>query len=121
MTIVGEYTQIVNVRFDQVCFARAPHDTVIEGAAEEFREDGNDVESHWGLSYRNTHCAGHRWSYFVHVNRLCQSGLREVSLRCAARPDPHARKYPAPAESVFRHYLQHLARHPTQPPTMAFP
>ena len=42
---------------------------VIEWASEEFRENGNDVESHWGLSYRNTQCMGQLQGIRLHVNR----------------------------------------------------
>ena len=58
MTIVREGAQIVNVSFDQIRFACAAHDAVIQRAGEELREYGDEIEAHWDLSYRTTRRVG---------------------------------------------------------------
>ena len=47
MAVVGEIAQVVDVRFDQACFAGAANDAVVERAGEEFGEDCDEVEAHW--------------------------------------------------------------------------
>jgi hypothetical protein len=41
------------MRFDQPPLARTPHDSVIERAAEKFRENRDEIEPHRQQSYPN--------------------------------------------------------------------
>src|SRR5271155_743667 len=83
MTIVRERAQIMNVRLDQIRFACAAHDTVIERTTEELREYGDQIKSHWDLSYRNTRRVGALQNYFVFTSSK-PSG-RIASMRRATR------------------------------------
>jgi hypothetical protein len=46
MAILGKRTQVVDDDLNQAGFARPPHDAIVERAAKEVGEDGEDVNSH---------------------------------------------------------------------------
>src|SRR5450432_785455 len=83
MTVVRKCTQIVDVRFDEIGFARAPHDSVVERAREEFREYGDEIESHWNYRTANTRCVGDLRDYLAFTSSR-PSG-RITSMRRAKR------------------------------------
>jgi hypothetical protein len=46
VAIVGETAQVVDVRFDQACFAGAANDAVVEWTGKEFMENCDEIETH---------------------------------------------------------------------------
>jgi hypothetical protein len=46
MAVFGECPQILDIYFDQSCFACATENTVVERSGEKFRKDGDEVEAH---------------------------------------------------------------------------
>jgi hypothetical protein len=46
--VVRELAQIAHRNFNQVRLARSTNDSVVEWTGEEFRENCDDVEMHWG-------------------------------------------------------------------------
>jgi hypothetical protein len=46
MTVMREIAQIVHAHVDQVSFASAPHNSIVQRTSKELRKNGNDIELH---------------------------------------------------------------------------
>jgi hypothetical protein len=46
VAILGEYTQILHLDFDQARLASPPQNAVIQGPGKKFRKNGNQIEAH---------------------------------------------------------------------------